>query len=92
MWKNGLDFGGTANRKDFWMAFLFNFLAAMICGVVVAIGFIWLYVIYGIAVLIPGIAITVRRLRDGGHSPFAIFIGLVPFVGGIILLVWLIKE
>lgn len=46
-----------------------------------------LIALYGLAVLIPGLALTARRLHDGNFSALFIFIALVPGVGGLILLV-----
>jgi uncharacterized membrane protein YhaH (DUF805 family) len=43
--------------------------------------------IWALATLVPSIALLVRRLHDGNFSGFFAFLGLVPFVGGIILLV-----
>ena len=45
--------------------------------------------IFGLAVLLPTLAAAVRRLHDTGKSGAAIFIAFVPFVGSIILIVWL---
>lgn len=54
-------------------------------------GAIVVFVLWGIwalATLVPGISLLGRRLHDTDRSAFWIFIGLVPFVGGIILLVF----
>jgi len=48
--------------------------------------------VYGVAVLIPSIAVTVRRLHDTGRSGWYLLIGLVPCVGGIVLLVFMAGE
>ena len=48
--------------------------------------------IYIIAVLIPGLAVSVRRLHDIGKSGWYYLIGLVPIVGSLILLVWFCTE
>ena len=47
---------------------------------------------YGIAACLPGIAVTVRRLRDAGYNWPYIFVAFIPFVGGIILIVLLCKP
>ena len=47
---------------------------------------------YGIATVLPGLAITVRRLRDAGYNWAFIFIPLIPFVGGIIFIVLLCQP
>lgn len=46
---------------------------------------------YGVAMVLPGIAITVRRLRDAGYNWLYIFIPLIPFVG-IFILVFLLCQ
>lgn len=51
------------------------------------IGYI-LLVVWGLGVIIPSLALTVRRLHDANMSGWIILLGLVPFVGGIILLVF----
>ena len=47
---------------------------------------------YGIAACLPGIALTVRRLRDAGYNWPYIFVAFIPFVGWIILIVLLCKP
>ena len=47
---------------------------------------------YGIVACLPGIALTVRRLRDAGYNWPYIFVAFIPFVGGIILIVLLCKP
>ena len=47
---------------------------------------------YGVAAVLPGIALTVRRLRDAGYNWPYIFISLIPFVGPIIFIVLLCKP
>ena len=47
---------------------------------------------YGIAACLPGIAVTVRRLRDAGYNWPYIFVAFIPFVGWIILIVLLCKP
>jgi uncharacterized membrane protein YhaH (DUF805 family) len=50
------------------------------------------YYIYAFAILIPGLAVTVRRLHDTGHPGWWYFISLIPIVGSIILLVLLATD
>lgn len=51
-----------------------------------------LVIVYGLATFIPYLAITVRRLRDAGFHWAFIFVNLVPYVGGLILIVLLIQK
>ena len=55
-------------------------------------GFGWLYLTYNLAVLLPSFAVGVRRFHDIGKSGWNYFVGLIPFVGVIILLVWFCKD
>lgn len=51
---------------------------------------VWLlFFIYSLATFVPQLALTVRRLRDGGFHWAFIFIGLLPYIGSIVLLVLL---
>ena len=53
--------------------------------------FFWiLYGLYGLGVLIPSLAVTWRRMQDTGRNGLWILLGLIPFVGGIILLIFMI--
>jgi uncharacterized membrane protein YhaH (DUF805 family) len=51
-----------------------------------------LLVVYYLAVLVPSLAVVVRRLHDTGRSGWWFLVGFVPFVGGIILLVFLVQD
>ncbi|MFB4423190.1 DUF805 domain-containing protein [Streptomyces sp. QL37] len=91
--KNYAGFGGRARRKEYWMFVLFNFIAAVVLSVLgLAIDSQIPYIIYLLAVIIPTIAVVVRRLHDTGRSGWWILISFVPLVGGIILLVFMCTE
>ncbi len=85
-----LDFAGKANRKQFWLFVLFNFLVFLVLSMV--LGFLGktgdiVYFVCQLAVLLPSLGIAARRLRDGGFSPWLLLIGLIPVLGWIVLLV-----
>ncbi len=85
-----LDFAGKANRKQFWLFVLFNFLVFLVLSIV--LGFLGktgdvIYFVCQLAVLLPSLGIAARRLRDGGFSPWLLLIGLIPVLGWIVLLV-----
>lgn len=92
--KNYAVFSGRARRTEYWMFFLFNFIIAFAIGIVEGIlggpGFIGM--LYGLAVLIPGIAVSVRRLHDTGRSGLWLLISFVPLVGLIVLLVFMVQD
>src|ERR1700694_291507 len=98
--KKYADFSGRARRREYWFYILFYLIimiVLMICD-----GFIGttmqgagigiLTGIYALAVLIPTLAVTVRRLHDTGRSGWWIFIQLVPIVGVFILLYFLVSD
>lgn len=98
--KQYADFSGRARRKEYWMFVLFNALFAFVLGFLDGIMGLTiggsnlgiLSLIYSLAVLIPSIAVGVRRLHDIGKSGWAYFMAFIPIVGGIILLVWFCQE
>ena len=94
MWKHYADFKGRTTVRGYWMAFLFNvivsFVLGFIAGILPVLSF--LGTIYTLAALIPGLALSVRRLRDAGKGWGWLFISLVPLVGSIILIVMLCKA
>ncbi len=97
-------FSGRARRSEFWYWVLFNFLVGLVLGILAsATGGMELDPVTGmptygptgilanivsLALLIPTIAVTVRRLHDTDRSGFWWFIVLIPIVGPIILLVF----
>lgn len=94
MWRHYADFSGRTTVRGYWMAFLFNWLAGVVLGVVVTVipALSFLSSLYTLAALVPGLALTIRRLRDGGNGWGWIFISMVPLVGWIILIVKLCKA
>lgn len=87
------DFSGKASRKQFWMGYLFYILIMMpLYALDMLIGIPVLSSIYILAMLIPYIALVVRRLHDIGKSGWWYFITLVPLIGVIWLLVLLCKK
>lgn len=93
-WKKYVDFSGRARRTEYWMFVLFNALAAFaiaivdnLLGLCGALGGL-----YSLAALLPGLAVLVRRLHDTDRSGWMVLIALIPFVGAIILLVFLCGD
>lgn len=75
------------------VAFVLGFILGLVkLGVVAGIIVVLLYILLNIPLLIPSLAVTVRRLHDTGKSGWFILISLIPLVGSIILLVFLIQE
>ena len=106
-WKGYDDFRGRSTPSDYWFAysahvlifFASYLLLAVFQGMAVdetsllrnEVIFLFIFFVYGVAAILPGIAITVRRLRDAGYNWLYIFIPLIPFVG-IFILVFLLCQ
>ena len=99
--KQYVDFNGRARRKEFWMFTLFNIIFAIVAAVLdnilgltasAILPYGPLYGLYSLAMLIPGIAVSVRRLHDRAQSGWMLLIGLIPIVGAIWLLVLFVLE
>ena len=87
--ENYTNFTGRARRAEFWWYFLANVIISIVLNVIdLAIGFQLLTLIYGLAVLLPGIAVGIRRLHDTDKSGWWLLIGLIPLVGIIVLIVF----
>ncbi|MGI6409840.1 MAG: DUF805 domain-containing protein [Bacteroidales bacterium] len=98
--KQYADFSGRARRKEYWMFVLFNMIFAIVAmildnvlGIAMeGIGYGPLYGLYVLAMLIPGLAVVVRRLHDVGKSGWMILIALIPLIGTIWLLVLMVTD
>lgn len=93
-------FSGRARRSEYWYFVLFNIIISIALGVIDGItgtfsqeaGMGLLGTIYTLAVLIPGLAVSVRRLHDTERSGWWLLIALVPLVGAIVLLVFMVQD
>ena len=88
-------FGGRARRSEFWFFWLFNLLAHGVAGILdVAIFGIAspLNAIVSLLLLVPNLAVAVRRLHDGGRSGWWLLIVLVPLLGILVLLFWSVRR
>ena len=89
-------FSGRSRRMEYWYFVLFNIIVSIVLGVIDGLlgtsgsyaGAGLLSGIYGLAVLIPTLAVTVRRLHDTDRTGWWILIALVPLIGVIVLLVF----
>lgn len=91
--KQYVDFSGRAQRMEFWMFQLFNFLVSIGLAIVDAIlGLGILQPLYALAVLLPGLAAGARRLHDTNRSGWWLLIGLIPLIGIIVLIVFWVQD
>ena len=102
--KGYVDFEGRSTRSEYWWVWLTNILLLIPLysayfnaifsegseGAFLALGGLSIiYMIFGLALILPMLALTVRRLRDAGFHWALIFVGFIPMVGGFALLVLL---
>lgn len=104
MLKKYARFDGRSRRSEYWYATLANSIIyfCISFGMTIMLSFmeesevfevlyvflLILMVVYGIAVLVPGLALAVRRLHDTGKSGWMLLLALIPYVGSIILIVF----
>jgi len=92
-WKKYATFSGRARRKEYWMFVVFNIIAYVLAAVLDELfGGGAIEALYGLAVLLPSLAVAVRRLHDTNRSGWWLLISLVPLIGGIWLLVLLAMD
>lgn len=97
---NYANFKGRARRKEYWMFFLVNFIISFIISSIftvvamtsklpalASVGYL-----YSLAILLPSLAVAVRRLHDVGKSGWWILIGIIPIIGTIWIIVLLATD
>jgi len=86
-------FSGRARRKEYWYFVLFNIIIMIILIIIGrAIDSSILSTIYSLAVLIPSIAVDIRRLHDTNRTGWWLLIGLIPIIGWIVLLIFMVQD
>lgn len=94
-WKKFADFKGRSRRKEFWLFWLIN---SMISGLLqqvtgsLGIAGTIILVVFGLAIILPMIAVGIRRMHDINKSGWWVLINLVPFIGSIWFIVLAIKD
>ncbi|MEZ4917146.1 MAG: DUF805 domain-containing protein [Chitinophagales bacterium] len=97
---NYANFNGRARRKEYWMFVLFNMIFAVVAmvldnvlGIAIdSIGYGPIYGLYTLAVLVPGLAVAVRRLHDVSKSGWWLLIAFIPLIGGLYLIYLMVKD
>ena len=98
--KNYVGFSGRARRKEYWMYTLFTIIFMVIAYMIdhwlglasERNGYGPVYGLYALATFLPSLAVTVRRLHDTDRSGWWALIGLIPLLGAIVLLVFMVLE
>lgn len=99
--KRYADFSGRSRRKEYWMFILGVLIAAIVLGVIEGVlglsgmvGGVYgpLTTIFLLAIIVPSIAVQVRRFHDQDKSGWFVLIGFIPLLGGLIVLVFMCLE
>jgi uncharacterized membrane protein YhaH (DUF805 family) len=92
-------FSGRARRQEYWMFVLFNVIIVLFLGIIDEMADSdfessrsTLTTLYVLATLIPFLAVGVRRLHDTGRSGWWMLIGVIPIIGAIVLLIFIIQD
>lgn len=93
-YKNYANFSGRDTRQQYWMFYLFYIIFVVVFGfvdpLIGAVGL--LNGIFILVSIIPSVALATRRLHDIGKSGWWQLLALIPVVGSIVLLVFLVKQ
>lgn len=93
------DFSGRSRRREYWLFTLLNVAVAVVAGAldVLLLGNRWsdngpVAAITSIALIIPSIAVSFRRLHDIDRSAWWMLLAFLPIVGWIVLIVWACRD
>lgn len=100
VFQNFANFNGRARRSEYWYFQLFNWalpIVLFLLGLLSQVGAIlvlaWVITfLYGLVCIIPGLALTCRRLHDVGKPGSYMFFWLLPIAGEILMLVWTLQD
>ena len=87
-------FTGRARREEYWMFFLFNLIIGFVLTLFERVLGVdpFLSGLYNLAIFIPFLAVTVRRLHDTDRSGWGWFIVMIPLLGALILFVFTLLD
>lgn len=93
-------FSGRSRRKEYWMFFLFVTLIMIGLAIIdllvgtynEAAGIGLLQGLFGLATLVPYLALNARRLHDTGKSGWLQLLFIIPLVGFILWIIWMVTE
>jgi uncharacterized membrane protein YhaH (DUF805 family) len=88
-----VDFSGRARRSEYWWFVLFYVLVYIVAAIIDGVlGTNFVVILAWLGLLLPGLAVGVRRLHDTSKSGWFILLGLIPIIGGIILLIFYVQD
>ncbi len=88
VFKKYADFTGCASRSEFWWFALFNFVVSLVITMISQnLSYVW-----SLATLVPYIAVGARRLHDTDRTGWLQLLWIIPVIGWIIMIVFLVQE
>lgn len=99
--KKYVNFSGRATRTQYWMFVLFQFIVSLVLGILLVLLAVLLgdtgatigrvlQTLVALALFLPGLGITVRRLHDTTRSGWWVLLSIIPFIGPIVLLIFML--
>lgn len=86
-------FSGRSRRSEYWWYTLFAVVVSLVASQIdAALGSQVVSIVLALALLLPGLGVSIRRLHDTGRSGWWLLIGLVPVVGVIVLIVFYVQD
>jgi uncharacterized membrane protein YhaH (DUF805 family) len=91
---NYANFNGRAARAEFWWWSLVLFIVQGVLELALrGWSLAWLFeLLLSLALLLPTVAVTVRRLHDTNRSGWWLLIALVPLIGGVVLIIFNVED
>ncbi|MGR5529000.1 DUF805 domain-containing protein [Vibrio alfacsensis] len=98
--RNYTGFSGRARRQEYWYFTLVNILVNLVMNIIDRImgnvfqieNFGLFGVLYALFILIPSLAVTVRRLHDTDRTGWWVFIAIIPIIGFLVMLYFLVQD
>jgi uncharacterized membrane protein YhaH (DUF805 family) len=93
-----VNFSGRARRSEFWWFTLFGWLVMVVLSLIEGTvfntesGYGILTTIWGLAIILPSIGVSVRRLHDLDKSGWWLLLSVIPVIGFLVLLFWYVQQ
>lgn len=93
-WMNFANFSGRAGRREYWTFVLINFAASIVLNFLARqVGILGiLSMLFSLAIFVPSLAVGVRRLHDTNKSGWFFLLVLIPVLGWLALLIFMLLE
>lgn len=93
-WMKFAAFEGRASRREYWTFVLINLAISIAINIMAKqLALISIFgILFSLAILIPSIAVGIRRLHDSGKSGWLLLIGFIPVLGWLAVIYFLVQE